>query len=253
MQLKDSVTVITGAARGIGAAIALAFARRGAHLALLDLSTQSCQESTARCNELGITARSYPCDVSDETQVVRAYQRIADDFGRLDVQVNNAGILRDGLLVKVEDGRVVRTLSLEQWRAVIDVNLTGTFLCGREAAAHMIRFARAGVIINISSISRAGNFGQSNYSAAKAGVAALAVVWARELARYRIRAASIAPGVVRTEMMEALKPDALAKLLSAVPMQRLAEPDEIASAALFIAENDFFSGRCLELDGGMRM
>ena len=253
MQLKNGVVAVTGAARGIGAAIALAFARAGAHLALLDLPSQSCQDSLARCRELGVTGRSYACDVSDETQVVGAYQRIAEDFGRLDVQVNNAGILRDGLLVKVEQGRVVRTLSLEQWRAVIDVNLTGTFLCGREAAAHMIRYARGGVIINISSISRAGNFGQSNYSAAKAGVAALAVVWARELARYRIRAASIAPGIVRTEMMDALKPDALAKLVSAVPLQRFAEPEEIASAALFIAENDFFSGRCLELDGGMRM
>ena len=253
MQLKNGVVAITGAARGIGAAIAVTFARAGAHLALLDLTTQSCQDSLTRCKELGVTARSYECDVSDETQVVRAYQRIAEDFGRLDVQVNNAGILRDGLLVKVEEGRVVRTLSLEQWRAVIDINLTGTFLCGREAAAQMIRFARGGVIINIASISRAGNFGQSNYSAAKAGVAALAVVWARELARYKIRAASIAPGIVRTEMMDALKPDALAKLVSAVPLQRFAEPAEIASAALFIAENDFFSGRCLELDGGMRM
>ncbi len=253
MQLKDSVVAVTGGARGIGAALALAFARRGAHLALLDLPSQSCQESAARCQDLGVTARSYACDVSDEAAVVRSYARIAEDFGRLDVQVNNAGVLRDGLLVKVEDGRVVRTLSLEQWRAVIDVNLTGTFLCGREAAAHMIRFGRGGLIINVSSIARAGNFGQSNYSAAKAGVAALAVVWARELARYRIRAASIAPGIVRTEMMDQLKPDALAKLVAAVPLQRFAEPDEIAGAALFIAENDFFSGRCLELDGGMRM
>lgn len=253
MQLKDSVTAITGAARGIGAALALGFARRGAHLALLDLPTQSCQESVARCEALGVTARSYECDVRDEAQVVRAYQRIGEDFGRLDVQVNNAGILRDGLLVRVQDGRVAGTLSLEQWRAVIDVNLTGTFLCGREAAAHMIRFGRGGLIINLSSISRAGNFGQSNYSAAKAAVAALAVVWARELARYRIRAASIAPGIVRTEMMEALKPEAIHRLVAAVPMQRFAEPEEIASAALFIAENDFFSGRCLELDGGMRM
>lgn len=253
MQIKDSVTVVTGAARGIGAAIALGFARRGAHLALLDLPVHPCQQSAARCQALGVTARSYECDVSDESQVVRVYQRIAEDFGRLDIQVNNAGILRDGLLVKVEDGRVVRTLSLEQWRAVIDVNLTGTFLCGREAAAHMVRFGHGGLIINISSISRAGNFGQSNYSAAKAGVAALAVVWARELARYRIRAASIAPGIVRTEMMDALKPEALSKLVAAVPLQRAAEPEEIAAAALFIADNDFFSGRCLELDGGMRM
>ena len=253
MQLEDSVVAVTGAARGIGAAIALAFARRGAHLALLDLAANPCQQIAARCQALGVTTRSYECNVSDEAQVVSAYQRIAEDFGRLDVQANNAGVLKDGLLVKVEDGRVVRTLSLEQWRAVIDVNLTGTFLCGREAAAHMIRFRRGGLIINISSISRAGNFGQSNYSASKAGVAALAVVWARELARYRIRAASIAPGIVRTEMMEALKPEALAKLEAAVPLQRAADPDEIASAALFIAENDFFTGRCLELDGGMRM
>src|SRR5579871_2966954 len=125
MQVKDSVVAVTGAARGIGAAIALTFARAGAHLALLDLPTQSCEDSLARCSQLGVTARSYECDISDETQVVRAYQRIAEDLGRLDVQVNNAGILRDGLLVKVEQGRVVRTLSLEQWRAVIDVNLTG--------------------------------------------------------------------------------------------------------------------------------
>jgi len=253
MQLKDRVAVVTGAARGIGAAIALALARRGAHLALLDLPSSSCQQSAASCQQLGVTARCYPCDVSDESQVIDAYQRVAEDFGRLDVQVNNAGILRDGLLVKVEDGRVVRKLTLEQWRAVIDVNLTGTFLCGREAATHMIGFGGGGLIINISSISRAGNFGQSNYSAAKAGVAALAVVWARELARYRIRAASIAPGIVHTEMMDALRPDALAKLVAAVPMQRAAEPAEIAGAVLFIAENDFFSGRCLELDGGMRM
>lgn len=253
MQLQGGVAVVTGAARGIGAAIALAFARRGAHIALLDLPGNSCQRTLERCQALGVSARGYDCDVSDEAQVVGAYQRIAQDFGRLDVQVSNAGILRDGLLVKVEDGRVARTLPLEQWRAVIDVNLTGTFLCGREAAAHMIRFGRGGLIVNISSISRAGNFGQSNYSAAKAGVAALAVVWARELARYRIRAASIAPGIVRTEMMDALKPEAVAKLVAAVPLQRLADPDEIAGAALFIADNDFFSGRCLELDGGMRM
>ncbi len=253
MELKDKVAVVTGAARGIGAAIALAFARRGARLALLDLPSTTTDESVARCQSSGAVTRTYDCDVSDEAQVVRACERIAADFGRLDLLVNNAGILRDGLLVKVEHGKVVRTLPLEQWRAVLDVNLTGTFLCGREAAAHMIRFGHGGVIINISSVSRRGNFGQTNYSAAKAGVAAMAVVWAKELARYRIRAASIAPGVVRTDMMAALKPEALAKLVAAAAAQRLAEPEEIAQAAVFIAENDFFTGRCLELDGGMRV
>jgi 3-oxoacyl-[acyl-carrier protein] reductase len=252
MQLKDKVAVITGAARGIGAAIALAFAHRGAQLALIDLPSAAPGETAARCQALGAVTRTYACDVSDEPQVVRACERIATDFGRFDLLVNNAGILKDGLLVKVEQGKVVRTLSLEQWRAVLDVNLSGTFLCGREAASHMIRFGHGGVIINMSSVSRHGNFGQTNYSAAKAGVAAMAVVWAKELARYGIRAASIAPGVVHTEMMAALKPEALAKLIAAAPLQRLAEPAEIAQAAVFIAENDFFTGRCLELDGGMR-
>jgi 3-oxoacyl-[acyl-carrier protein] reductase len=253
MELKDKVAVVTGAARGIGAAIALAFARRGAQLGLLDLPSATTAESAARCQSLGAVTRTYDCDVSDEAQVVRACERIAADFGRFDLLVNNAGILRDGLLVKVEQGKVVRTLPLEQWRAVLDVNLTGTFLCGREAAAHMIRFGHGGLIINISSVVRHGNFGQTNYSAAKAGVAAMAVVWAKELARYGIRAASIAPGIVHTEMMAALKPEALAKSLAAVPLQRLAAPEEIAHAAVFIAENDFFTGRCLELDGGMRV
>jgi 3-oxoacyl-[acyl-carrier protein] reductase len=253
MQLKDKATLITGAARGIGAAIALTFARRGAQLALLDLPGSSLEQSAARCQAEGAAVRSYACDVTDERQVMDVCARIARELGRFDVLINNAGILRDGLLVKVEHGEVVRTLSLEQWRAVIDVNLTGTFLCGREAAAHMVRFGHGGVIINISSIARAGNFGQTNYSAAKAGVAAMAVVWARELSRYGIRAASIAPGVVRTEMMAALKPEALASLVAAVPLKRLAEPAEVAEAALFIVENDFFTGRCLELDGGLRM
>jgi 3-oxoacyl-[acyl-carrier protein] reductase len=253
MQVKDKVIVVTGAARGIGRAVASIFASRGAQLALMDLPTADIRASAEHCRALGARVICYGCDVAQEDQVIQTFAGIAREFGRLDILVNNAGITRDALLVKVEEGKVCRKMSLEQWQTVLDVNLTGVFLCGREAVAHMIEFAEGGVIVNVSSISRHGNAGQSNYSAAKAGVAAMTTVWAKELARYGIRAAAIAPGVTRTEMVSAMRPDLLAKLLSMVPLRRGAEVEEIAHAALFIAENDFFTGRCIELDGGMRL
>jgi len=169
------------------------------------------------------------------------------------VRINNAGIVRDALLVKVKDGQVVSKMTLAQWQAVIDVNLTGVFLCAREAAQRMINLAVGGVIVNVSSISRAGNAGQTNYSAAKAGVAAMTVVWAKELARYGIRVGAVAPGFIRTPMVAAMKPDALAKMTSPIPLGRLGEPEEIAHAVGFIFENDLFTGRCLEVDAGLRM
>jgi 3-oxoacyl-[acyl-carrier protein] reductase len=174
-------------------------------------------------------------------------------FGRLDGVVVNAGILRDGLLVKAKDGEIVGKLSLEHWRAVIDVNLTGVFLCGREAAERMIRLGSGGCIINISSLSRAGNFGQSNYSAAKAGVAALTVVWAKELARYGIRVNAIAPGFIKTEMVASMKPEILEKMAAGIPAQRLGEPDEIAATVEFIFGNDYVNGRVIDVDGGQRL
>jgi 3-oxoacyl-[acyl-carrier protein] reductase len=179
--------------------------------------------------------------------------RIVSDFGRLDVVINNAGILRDALLVKVKDGEIVGKMSLAQWQAVIDVNLTGVFLCGREAAERMIRLRSGGVIINISSVSRHGNAGQTNYSAAKAGVTALTVVWAKELARHGIRTGAIAPAGTRTDILSSMRPEMLEKLMAPVPLRRLGEPEEIAAAAAFIVSNDFFSGRCIDLDGGLRI
>jgi len=253
MELKDKVVVVTGGARGIGKAIAAAFADRGARIALLDLVPADLEAARAELAATGAEVRVYTTNVAREEQVAAAIDGVTADFGRLDVLVNNAGIIKDALLVKVKDGAVAGRMTLEQWQAVIDVNLTGVFLCGREAAERMIRLGNGGVIINIASISKAGNPGQSNYSAAKAGVTALAVVWARELARYGIRAASIAPGFTRTDILSGMPPEMLAKMTTPVPLRRLGLPEEVAHAAVFIAENDYFTGRAVDLDGGLRL
>jgi 3-oxoacyl-[acyl-carrier protein] reductase len=253
MDVRDKTVMITGAGRGIGRTLASYFAARGASLALLDLNAADMEETAALCAREGSTSRCYVANVAEESSVVGVFDRIVGDFGRLDGLVNNAGIVRDSLLVKVKDGAIVGKMALAQWQAVIDVNLTGVFLCAREAAERMIRFGRDGVIVNISSISRAGNIGQTNYTAAKAGVAAMTVVWAKELARHRIRVGAVAPGFVRTPMVESMKPEALAKVTAPVPLGRLGEPAEIAQAVGFIFENEFFTGRCLEVDGGLRL
>jgi 3-oxoacyl-[acyl-carrier protein] reductase len=155
--------------------------------------------------------------------------------------------------VKAKDGAIIDKMSLAQWQTVIDVNLTGVFLCAREAAERMIQGGKGGVIVNISSISRHGNAGQTNYSAAKAGITAMTVVWAKELARFNIRAAAIAPGFTATDIVSTMRPEMLEKALNSVPLRRPGTPDEIAKAAQFIVENDFVTGRCIDVDGGMRV
>jgi 3-oxoacyl-[acyl-carrier protein] reductase len=155
--------------------------------------------------------------------------------------------------VKVEDGKVQGKMSLEDFNKVIAVDLVGVFLCGREAAVHMIEGGRAGVIINVSSISRAGNIGQTNYAAAKAGVAAMTVTWAKELARYKIRVAGIAPGFCDTRMVVNIEPAIREKIISNIPLRRLGQPEEIGRTALFILQNDYYDGRILEIDGGLRL
>ena len=253
MQLSNKVVAITGAGRGLGRAMALAFAARGARIAALDLNAAGLDDTCAQCAALGVRASPYRTDVADESQVVASFDAIASDFGRLDVLINNAGITRDALLVKAKDGAIASKMSLAQWDAVLRVNLTGVFLCGREGAERMIRLGNGGVIINISSISREGNAGQTNYSATKAGVAAMSVVWAKELARHGIRSAAIAPGFCATDILASMKPEVLARLMAPVPVQRLGDPTEIASTAVFIAENDFLTGRVIEVDGGLRL
>ena len=253
MDVRGKTILVTGAGRGIGRSLALHFARKGANLALLDTNSDDVADSCVSCTQVGVVARSYVADAANEDSVVDTLDQVTADFGRLDGLINNAGIVRDALLVKVKDGQVVSKMTLAQWQAVIDVNLTGVFLCAREAAQRMINLAVGGVIVNVSSISRAGNAGQTNYSAAKAGVAAMTVVWAKELARYGIRVGAVAPGFIRTPMVLAMKPEALAKITSPIPLGRLGEPEEVAHAVGFIFENDLFTGRCVEVDAGLRM
>jgi len=252
MDLKDKVVVITGGAGGLGLAMAQNFAQAGAKIALIDVDQEKLERA---CAELGsdTEVQGYALDITDEEDVVAGFAYILEDFGQVNVLVNNAGILRDGLLVKAKDGKVTDRMSYEQFQSVINVNLTGSFLCGREAAAAMIESGQVGVIVNISSLAKAGNMGQSNYAASKAGVAAMSVGWAKELARYNIRSAAVAPGVIATEMTAAMKPEALERLEKLVPVGRLGHADEIASTVRFIIENDYVNGRVFEIDGGIRL
>jgi 3-oxoacyl-[acyl-carrier protein] reductase len=213
MQLENKLAVITGAGRGIGRAMALAFAHKRSNLALLDLNQADLDRTRELCEEQSVKARTYVCNVAREDDVSNTLDCVVRDFGRLDVMINNAGITKDALLVKVQDGKVVGKMSLDQWRAVMDVNLTGVFL----------------------------------------GVVAMTVVWAKELARHGIRTGAIAPGFTRTEILDAMKPEMIERAVSAVPLKRMAEPAEMAHAAVFIAENDYFSGRVVEVDGGQRI
>ncbi len=253
MNLKDKVIVITGGGQGLGRSIALALAAKGAKLALLDLNHEKLEEAVQLCKKAGGDARAYLCNVAKEDDVVHTFDSIVADFGALHGLVNNAGILRDGFMLKIRDGEIVKKMSLAEWQAVIDVNLTGTFLCAREASERMIKLNCQGVLINISSLSRAGNMGQSNYSAAKAGVAALTVTWAKELAKNNIRSVAIAPGFIATEMVASMKPEALEKMAEGIPMHRLGQPEEIGHTVVFIFENDYLTGRVIELDGGIRI
>jgi 3-oxoacyl-[acyl-carrier protein] reductase len=253
MDLKDKVIAVTGGAQGLGLTMALGLAAKGAKLALVDLNQERLDDAVAQCKAAGGDGKAYLANVADEAQVEALFDQIVADFGTFHGVINNAGILRDGLLLKVRDGEITKKMTLAEWQAVIDVNLTGVFLCGREAAAKMVELGTDGVILNISSVSRAGNMGQTNYSAAKAGVAAMTVTWAKELARHGIRSMAIAPGFIGTEMIASMKPEALAKMSAQIPLGRVGAPEEIADTAVFIFENDYLTGRVIETDGGIRL
>lgn len=253
MNLQDKVIVITGGAQGLGLEMARMCADNGAALALIDMNAEQLTAAATELRATGVRVETYAANVADETSVEQTFVAIAADFGGIDGLINNAGILRDGLLLKYKDGQLTGKMPLQQFQSVIDVNLTGVFLCGREAAALMVQTGRKGVIINMSSVARGGNMGQTNYAASKAGVVAMTVTWARELGRYGIRVGAIAPGVIRTAMTDAMKPEARDRLVAMKPVGRLGEAAEIAHTAKYIFENDFFTGRVVEIDGGISM
>jgi 3-oxoacyl-[acyl-carrier protein] reductase len=252
VKLADLRILITGAASGIGRACALDLLAAGARVAALDLNRPGLDALTA---ETGGAIAGYHANVAKQVEVVDAFRRAAADLGSINAVLNSAGIYRDGLLLRGEPGSgQVLKMPLGQWQAVVDVDLTGTFLVVREAAAQMVeRGVRPGVIINVSSVSRAGNPGQGNYSAAKAGVVADSRLWARELAPYGIRVASIAPGLIRTPILDAMLPEVLSDWVDRVPLARLGDPAEIAAGVRFVVECDYFNGACLEIDGGLTM
>lgn len=256
MQIKGSTIVITGSGSGLGKAMALGFAKKGGNIVVSDINEQAIASTVSEIQTLGVKVIGIPANVAKEEDAVRLMEETVKQMGSLDVAVLNAGILRDGLLVKVdkETKKVKGKMSLEQWQSVIDVNLTGVFLTAREAAVQMINLGKGGVIIPISSVAMHGNPGQTNYSAAKAGVAAMTKLWAQELKNYKIRVAAIAPGFIATEMvLKDMKPEALEKWKAQIPIGRLGEPSEIAHTAEFIVENELVDGVVLEITGGIKI
>jgi len=253
MNIKDKVIAITGAAQGLGRAMADVLAEQGARIALIDMQEDALKVAQQELNAKGIDVEYFVVNVTVEQEVEQAFAAIRQRFGQVNGLINSAGIMRDGLLLKVKEGKVVDKMSQKQFQSVLDVNVTGTFLCSREAATQMIESQSEGVIINISSVSRAGNMGQTNYSASKSAVATMTVSWGKELARYGIRTGCIAPGLVETAMAAQMRPEMRERFLNTVPLRRLADVEELGHAAKFIFENDYFTGRTLELDGGTRI
>ncbi len=250
MDFNDKVAVITGGANGIGAATARRFAALGAKVALWDLTEET---GTALADELGEQAIFQTVNVTDANEVGRALRAVQDRWGRVDVLVNNAGITRDGQLVKYKNGEVQKTMSDDQFDAVINVNLKGVFVCTRAAAALMIEQG-GGVILNAASVvAHYGNFGQTNYVATKTGVIGMTKVWARELGRYGIRVNAVAPGFIQTDMLATVPDKVIDRMVAQTPLGRIGQPEDIAKAYAFLASDDaaFISGHVLSVDGGM--
>jgi 3-oxoacyl-[acyl-carrier protein] reductase len=238
--LDGKVAVVTGAAQGIGLEIARRFLEEGASVVIGDINTEAAEKAAA---DLGGPVTGVRCDVTDEAEVTALVAAAVDTYGRLDVFVNNAGITRDATM---------RKLSTEDFRLVLDVHVTGAWL-GTKAAAAVMREQKSGSIINMSSMSgKYGNVGQTNYSAAKAGMIGLTKAAAKELAYLNIRVNAIQPGLIRTAMTEAMPRKAWDEKMTEIPMGRAGEPAEVAKAALFLASDlaSYVTGGILEVNGG---
>ncbi len=247
MRLENKVAIITGAAGGIGSETAGRFLAEGAKVVLADLNAQAAAAVAQRLDESSKSTLAVPVDVTSTASVAALFEAALKHFGGVDILVNNAGATLDARLVNMAE---------EQFDKAIAINLKGTFLCGQAAARAMTAQQRGGAIVNIASlVGIYGNFGQSNYVAAKAGIIGMTKTWAKELGKYQIRANAVAPGFVLTAMTEKMPPKVLDGMKEKCPMKMLGSPKHIADACLFLAssEAEFINGAVLEVTGGLAL
>jgi len=251
--IASSAALVTGAASGLGRCFARELLAAGAQVAACDLEMRGLRELSTEAGDAASRLFIARVDIADAAAVDAFVNEAYATFGGLHIAINNAGVLRDGLLVKPVDGTFMMQ-PLRQWSRVLDVNLTGQFHVARAVAHKMLEHGvRDGVIVNVSSLARSGNVGQGSYAASKAGLDAAMRSWALELAPAGIRVASVAPGVIDTPMLGEISEDALEHLKRTVPLGRIGRPEEVWLAVRFAVECDFFTGRTVEVDGGAIM
>jgi 3-oxoacyl-[acyl-carrier protein] reductase len=255
MKLSDLKIIISGGAQGMGRHFALRLAEAGASVAVGDVNEDGLAETVEAAKALKGKVIGRRLDVAHEEDVGLFVAWAHESLGGLNGLVNNAGILRDGLLVKKDrETGAVKVLSKDQWDAVIAVNLTGATLLARDVVAKMVETeTRPGVIVNISSVARHGNRGQSNYSAAKSALATNTKTWALEFAPFGIRVGAVAPGMIETPMTQGMNAKARDALVAAIPVNRIGTSEDIWQAVRFVIECDYFNGRCIDVDGGLTM
>jgi len=251
--LRGKAVIVTGGGAGIGRATALRFAEEGARVAGWDINEAAAQSVAQEISAAGGEGMARRVDVTDRASVEAAVQEILARWRRIDVLVNNAGIVRDAQLLKWKDGAAAAVMTDEQFDAVIAVNLRGVFLCTRAVVPHMVA-GGGGVILCASSVvGLYGNFGQTNYVATKAGVIGMTRTWARELGRYNIRVNAVAPGFIATEILSAMPEKVIQGMVSHTPLGRMGKPEEIAEAYVWLASDQasFVHGTVLSVDGGI--
>ena len=249
---QPRIAIVTGGGNGIGRATALMFADAGYAVAVWDLAEQAAADVVSAITAAGGVAIAQRVDVSKAGECAAAAAAVRERFGRIDALINNAGIVRDGQLVKVKDGQVVGQMSAEQFSLVLDVNLKGVFHCTQAVVPTMIAQKYGRIVSTSSVVALYGNFGQTNYVAAKAGVIGMTKVWARELGRYGITANAVAPGFIATDMVKSIPEKVYNHMIEHTPVGRAGQPDDIARAYLFLASerSSFITGAVLSVDGG---